>query len=106
MPDPPLPSQPPPTPSPSEQQKDQQQQKQQEEIRQSHLARILTPEARTRLARLATVRAERARAVEEYLLQNAMAGRIRTAVSEADLVQLLEQVDRQQSGAQLQLKVP
>lgn len=70
-----------------------------EEVRLAHLSRILTPDARKRLSRLATVRAERARAVEDFLIQAATSGRLRAAVGEADLVKILEQVDQQESSA-------
>jgi len=53
---------------------------------------VLSSEARARLARVAIVRPETARAVEDHLLKLARSGALREVVSEALLIRLLEQV--------------
>lgn len=89
------------TPAQAEQQK--RQQEQQEEARQSMLTRFLAPEARARLARIAVVKPEKARAVEDFLLASIKAGRIRGGtgagglVGEQDLIGLLEQAEAQEA---------
>ncbi|RLI38182.1 hypothetical protein DRO60_03625, partial [Candidatus Bathyarchaeota archaeon] len=53
------------------------------------LRQILTPEARARLTNLKMVRPELATRVEDYLIQLAQAGRIRTPVTDEQLKRLL-----------------
>ncbi|GAB5030647.1 programmed cell death protein 5 [Nannochloropsis oceanica] len=66
-----------------------------EERRQFMLDQILLPEAKERLARIAIVRKEKARAVEDMLLQAATSGRLGGKVTEEQLIQMLEQVSSQ-----------
>ncbi|XP_042040417.1 programmed cell death protein 5-like [Salvia splendens] len=66
-----------------------------EEQRQLMLTRILTSEARARLARIALVKLEKARGVEDVILRAAQTGQIVEKVSEERLISLLEQINTQ-----------
>ncbi|GBG87809.1 hypothetical protein CBR_g45965 [Chara braunii] len=63
-----------------------------EERRQAMLVQILSPEARERLARIALVKPDKARSVEDLLLQGARFGKITSKVTEERLVMMLEQL--------------
>lgn len=63
------------------------------------LARILSPEARERLSRIALVKPEHADRVQDMLLKMAKSGQIRSQVTEQQLVGLLDQVSTVVSGA-------
>ncbi|RKP17667.1 hypothetical protein ROZALSC1DRAFT_16115 [Rozella allomycis CSF55] len=63
-----------------------------EEMRHSFLAQILTNEARERLSRIAIVKPEKARVVEEMLIRMRQTGQIRQKVDEDQLKGLLEQI--------------
>ncbi|KAI8324561.1 DNA-binding TFAR19-related protein [Martensiomyces pterosporus] len=69
------------------------QKSQQEEARQNMLAQVLSREARERLGRIAMVKPEKARAVEDMLLRMARMGQIRNKVSEDELKEMLEQIN-------------
>lgn len=66
-----------------------------EEQRRSMLSALLQPGARERLARIALVKPDKARGVEEIILRAARSGQIREKVSEERLIELLEQVNEQ-----------
>jgi programmed cell death protein 5 len=66
-----------------------------EEQRALMLARVLTPEARERLARIALVKPDKARGVEDVILRGAQYGQITEKVSEERLISLLEQINEQ-----------
>merc|ERR1719445_2421912 len=72
-----------------------------EEMRKTMLLAILSPEAKERLARIACVKADKARKLEDMLLGAAKAGAIKGQVSEATLVSYLEKI----SEAEPQIKV-
>ncbi|KAK4421103.1 DNA-binding protein DDB [Sesamum alatum] len=79
-----------------EQQKAQEEAKREaEEQRQLMLTQILTPEARARLARIALVKPDKARGVEDVILRAAQMGQIAEKVSEERLISLLEQINTQ-----------
>ncbi|KAL2629849.1 hypothetical protein R1flu_014535 [Riccia fluitans] len=83
-------------PQNKEQQEAQEEQKREaEERRQMMLARVLTPEARERLSRIALVKPEKARGVEDLILRSAQYGQITEKVSEDRLISLLEQINEQ-----------
>jgi len=63
--------------------------------RQGMLFAIMQPSARSRLARIALVKPDKARGVEEILLQAAKRGQITEKVSEERLIELLEQISEQ-----------
>eukprot|EP01063_Lacrimia_lanifica_P016080 TRINITY_DN226_c0_g4_i1.p2 TRINITY_DN226_c0_g4~~TRINITY_DN226_c0_g4_i1.p2 ORF type:complete len:133 (+),score=70.65 TRINITY_DN226_c0_g4_i1:60-401(+) len=81
-----------------EQQKQQEQAAQQEMERDSMLRAILDGEARERLKRIACVKPEKARAVENYVIQSVRAGRLPPPVSDSKLKQLLEAMNEQTGG--------
>ncbi|CAH9121928.1 unnamed protein product [Cuscuta epithymum] len=70
-----------------------------EEQRQMMLSQIMTSEARGRgggpVARIALVKPEKARGVEDLILRAAQVGQIKEKVSEERLIQLLEQINTQ-----------
>ncbi|KAG0462710.1 hypothetical protein HPP92_021186 [Vanilla planifolia] len=66
-----------------------------EERRQLMLSQILSAEARERLARIALVKPDKARGVEDVILRAAQAGQIGEKVSEDRLISLLEQINTQ-----------
>ncbi|RDY03251.1 Programmed cell death protein 5, partial [Mucuna pruriens] len=79
-----------------EQQKAQEEAKMEaEERRQMMLSQILSAEARERLARIALVKPEKARGVEDVILRAAQMGQITDKVSEERLISLLEQINDQ-----------
>ncbi|MCD6428022.1 MAG: DNA-binding protein [Desulfurococcales archaeon] len=61
--------------------------------KQAILRRTLTPEARERLANVRLVRPELAKAVEEYLINLALAGQIRERIDDEVLKQILAAID-------------
>ncbi|KAM4101131.1 hypothetical protein ACB094_05G120000 [Castanea mollissima] len=80
----------------SEQQNAQEEAKREaEEQRQMMLSQILSAEARERIARIALVKPEKARGVEDVLLNAAQRGQIVEKVSEERLISLLEQINTQ-----------
>ncbi|KAK8594689.1 hypothetical protein V6N13_015609 [Hibiscus sabdariffa] len=66
-----------------------------DERRQMMLSQILSGEARERLARIALVKPEKARGVEDVLLRAAQTGQIVEKVSEERLISILEQINTQ-----------
>ncbi|KAG5254597.1 hypothetical protein OIU76_019643 [Salix suchowensis] len=83
-------------PQNSEQQKAQEDAKRDaEERRQMMLGQILSSEARERLARIALVKPEKARGVEDVILRAAQMGQIVEKVSEERLISMLEQINNQ-----------
>ncbi|KAF9977603.1 hypothetical protein BGZ73_005457 [Actinomortierella ambigua] len=68
---------------------------QMEEMRRNMLIQILDGEARERLSRIAMVKADKARAVEDLLLRMAQGGQVRSKITETQLIELLEQVNQQ-----------
>ncbi|KAJ0017963.1 DNA-binding protein DDB_G0278111-like [Pistacia vera] len=82
----------------NEQQKAQEEaQREADEQRQMMLSQILSSEARERLSRIALVKPEKARGVEDILLRAAQMGQIGEKVSEERLISLLEQINTQNS---------
>ncbi|ONI10910.1 hypothetical protein PRUPE_4G075200 [Prunus persica] len=66
-----------------------------EERRQMMLSQILSAEARERIARIALVKPEKAKGVEDVILKAAQMGQIAEKVSEERLISLLEQINNQ-----------
>ncbi|KAK9085805.1 hypothetical protein Sjap_026216 [Stephania japonica] len=66
-----------------------------DEQRQMMLSQILSSQARERLARIALVKPEKARGVEDVVLRAAQMGQIVEKVSEERLISLLEQINNQ-----------
>ncbi|KAK0530816.1 hypothetical protein OC834_003172 [Tilletia horrida] len=67
---------------------------QQDEMKREMLSTVLEPEARERLSRIALVKPGKARAIQDMLIRMAQTGQIRSKVNEAQLIDLLDQVDR------------
>ncbi|OVA04289.1 DNA-binding TFAR19-related protein [Macleaya cordata] len=66
-----------------------------DERRQMMLSQILSSQARERIARIALVKPEKARGVEDVILRAAQMGQIVEKVSEEKLISLLEQINNQ-----------
>ncbi|XP_018449319.1 uncharacterized protein LOC108820811 isoform X1 [Raphanus sativus] len=66
-----------------------------DERRQMMLSQILSSQARERIARIALVKPEKAKGVEDVILRAAQMGQIVEKVSEERLITLLEQINSQ-----------
>ncbi|KAM6950283.1 programmed cell death protein 5 [Lycodopsis pacificus] len=62
------------------------------DMRNSILAQVLDQSARARLSNLALVKPEKAKAVENYLIQMARYGSLGGKISESGLIEILEKV--------------
>mmetsp|Transcript_18060 Transcript_18060/g.54345 ORF Transcript_18060/g.54345 Transcript_18060/m.54345 type:complete len:134 (+) Transcript_18060:464-865(+) len=83
-------------PQSAEQQAQQQQAaREADQQRQGMLHAIMEPAARERLSRIALVKPEKARSVEDILLNAAKRGQLGQKVTEDRLIELLEQVNEQ-----------
>mmetsp|Transcript_11364 Transcript_11364/g.19913 ORF Transcript_11364/g.19913 Transcript_11364/m.19913 type:complete len:131 (-) Transcript_11364:480-872(-) len=83
----------------AEQQEQQEEQRQQaEEQRRSMLVAVMTSEARERLSRIALVKPEKARGIENLIISMAQRGQLSEKVSEERLKGLLEQIQEKQGG--------
>lgn len=81
---------------PGNDQQGQQEAKQREsDMRNSILAQVLDQFARARLNNLALVKPEKAKAVENYLIQMARYGQLGGKISETGLIEILEKVSQQ-----------
>ena len=65
------------------------------------MAQILTNETRERLNRIAMVKPEKARGVEDLLIQSARKGQLRGKVTETQLIELLEQAQSNSSASKI-----
>ncbi|XP_017296589.1 programmed cell death protein 5 [Kryptolebias marmoratus] len=65
------------------------------EMRNTILAQVLEQSARARLSNLALVKPEKAKAVENYLIQMARFGQLGGKISESGLIEILEKVSQQ-----------
>ncbi|KAI9481009.1 MAG: PDCD5-related protein [Benjaminiella poitrasii] len=72
---------------------------QMEEMRRNMLYQILDNSARERLARIQMVKADKARAVEDLLIRMAQTNQLRSKVSEKQLIDLLSQINQQDSSS-------
>jgi programmed cell death protein 5 len=86
-------------PNMEEMKKQQQQQQQNEDRRASILEQILEPAAKNRMSRLALVKKEYARSVEDSLINAATAGQLKSKVTEEQLIAMLEQFSGNKSDA-------
>lgn len=78
--------------------KQEEEKRKQEEIakeaqRQEILRKVMTPEARARLTNVRLVRPELARVVEDYIINLALTGQLRTIIDDATLKQILYAID-------------
>lgn len=65
------------------------------DMRNSILAQVLDQSARARLNNLALVKPEKAKAVENYLIQMARFGKLGGKISESGLIEILEKVSQE-----------
>lgn len=65
------------------------------DMRNSILAQVLDQSARARLSNLALVKPEKAKAVENYLIQMARFGKLGGKISESGLIEILEKVSQE-----------
>ncbi|CAO3664094.1 hypothetical protein G6F70_001431 [Rhizopus microsporus] len=79
--------------------KDDAEKSQMEEMRRNMLYQILDNSARERLGRIQMVKADKARAVEDLLIRMAQTNQLRSKVTENQLIDLLGQINRQESSA-------
>ncbi|GAA5983119.1 hypothetical protein JCM11641_004919 [Rhodosporidiobolus odoratus] len=71
---------------------------QEDERRRGVMSQILSAEARERLSRIALVKPDRARAIEQLLMRMAQSGQLRGRVSEDQLIDVLDQVEAMEKG--------
>ncbi|XP_061669934.1 programmed cell death protein 5 [Syngnathoides biaculeatus] len=69
--------------------------KQREEMKNSILSQVLDQSARARLNSLALVKPEKAKMVENYLIQMAQYGSLAGKISDSGLIEILEKVSKQ-----------
>ena len=82
-------------PGPGDDKQNQEKQEKEAEMRNNILSAVLTQEARARLATLGAAKPDRARMVENIIIQNTRMGGIRGKVDEDSLKDLLEKVNTQ-----------
>lgn len=90
---------------PEEQEKQEEARRQAEDQRHMMLRSILTSEARERLARVALVKPEKARGVENMLIAAAQRGQITEKVSEERLVGMLTQVQEREASSKPKITI-
>ncbi|KAJ7221753.1 PDCD5-related protein [Mycena pura] len=71
---------------------------QEEQMRRDMMATVLDTAARERLSRIALVSPERSKQIETLLLRMVQSGQIRGRVSEAQFIDLLEQLEDAKGG--------
>ncbi|BGP38472.1 hypothetical protein JCM10449v2_002406 [Rhodotorula kratochvilovae] len=69
-----------------------------DERRRAVMSQILSSEARERLSRIALVKPDRARAIEQLLMRMGQSGQLRGRVSEDQLIDVLDQVEAMEKG--------
>lgn len=75
------------------------------EQKQAFLTQILSDEARLRLGTIAAVKPERAEKLENIIITNAQRGAFNGKVSEAQLIDVLEQVAAAEGSTETETKV-
>mmetsp|Transcript_10587 Transcript_10587/g.25327 ORF Transcript_10587/g.25327 Transcript_10587/m.25327 type:complete len:134 (-) Transcript_10587:24-425(-) len=70
----------------------------QEEQRRLMLVSVLDASARERLSRIAIVKPDKARAIENQLIQMAQRGMVRSKIDEKQLIGMLEGIDKKADG--------
>ncbi|KAK1162096.1 programmed cell death protein 5-like [Huso huso] len=81
--------------SPRDQQSQQEAKQRDADMRNNILAQVLDQSARGRLSNLALVKPDKAKAVENYLIQMARSGQLGGKISESGLIEILEKVSQQ-----------
>jgi len=90
--------------NPQEAQQREAMKKEQEERRQAILQAVLTADARERLSRVALVKAEKARGVEDLIIRAAQSGQLGGKVDEARLISLLGQLSEKEQKTKITFK--
>ncbi|XP_068117654.1 programmed cell death protein 5 isoform X1 [Hyperolius riggenbachi] len=80
---------------PGNEQAQQEAKQREDEMRNNILSQVLSQAARARLNNLALVKPEKAKAVENYLIQMARFGQLGGKLSEEGLIEILEKVSQQ-----------
>ena len=93
-------------PGPEQQQQQADAARQEEEKRQEMLSMAMAPAARERLHRVALVKPEKARGVEQLVLTMASRGQLTEKVSEDRLIQLLESISNRETEVTITRKRP
>ncbi|MBW0474908.1 hypothetical protein O181_014623 [Austropuccinia psidii MF-1] len=73
----------------------------QEEIRRTLVSQILDSDSRERLSRIALVRPQRAREIEDMLIRMARTGQLRGRVTEEQLISVLDQIEKAENNSSL-----
>ncbi|PNW75854.1 hypothetical protein CHLRE_12g557800v5 [Chlamydomonas reinhardtii] len=76
-----------------------------EEQRRTMLAACMTNEARERLSRIAIVKPEKARGIENMILAAAQRGALGAKVTEERLVELLEQINEREGASKPKITI-
>jgi len=88
-------------PNVEEQQKAVEKKHQMEEARSHMLTQVLTPEARERLSRIALVKPDKARSIEDTVIRAAQMGQLQQQVDEPKLIQMLEQISEKKTETKI-----
>lgn len=86
------------------QQQDQQMQEQVEQQKQVILKKILTPEARSRLANLSLAKPEFAQNIELQLIQLSQMGRLQSQITDAQLKDMLQKLVQRKRETKIERK--
>eukprot|EP00345_Euplotes_harpa_P006014 CAMPEP_0168328396 /NCGR_PEP_ID=MMETSP0213-20121227/6469_1 /TAXON_ID=151035 /ORGANISM="Euplotes harpa, Strain FSP1.4" /LENGTH=100 /DNA_ID=CAMNT_0008331485 /DNA_START=24 /DNA_END=322 /DNA_ORIENTATION=+ len=70
-----------------------------EETTSAILKQILSPEARERLSNIKAAKPEKASQIQMLLIANLQAGRIQGTISEAQLIELIDQLNEKQAAS-------
>jgi programmed cell death protein 5 len=70
-----------------------------EEMRRTMLSQVLDGTARERLSRIAIVKPEKGRAVEDLILKMARSGQLRAKLNEDQLIEMLGQINQTAEAA-------
>lgn len=86
-------------PNPEDAAKEEETKRAAEEQRRTMLHAVMAPDARERLARIALVKPDKARNVENMILAAAQRGALQSKVTEDQLVGMLEQISEREAKA-------
>eukprot|EP00879_Flechtneria_rotunda_P004772 GHRR01005042.1.p1 GENE.GHRR01005042.1~~GHRR01005042.1.p1 ORF type:complete len:133 (+),score=45.63 GHRR01005042.1:211-609(+) len=86
-------------PSPEDAQQQEEARREAEERRRAMLHAVVAPDARERLARIALVKPDKARNVENMILAAAQRGALQSKVTEDQLKGMLEQISEKEAAA-------
>eukprot|EP01132_Coremiostelium_polycephalum_P005984 gene5984-7455_t len=86
------------------QQRQAEQKREIEERRQHIITQILTHDARERMSRIAMVKPDKARQIEDMLIRSAQTGQISEKVDEQKLISLLEQISGKEKKTTITMK--